>query len=214
MNKTLINCLTIIIIAIVAIWVFMPMMIVATAFMEGSDSEPATEIVKTAPVEIALNPEPSTLLNPVDSLTFSDGNRYGIAIKSGIVMVPEDKICGPNDLISAICYFLNVIFFFVMAVQFVKFVININKGKIFVLNNVKRLRRVAYALFAMSICAVVAGVVDEINIDGMGLMLRGYSPEANWEMPWTTLLLGFISLLMSKVWIRGIELREESELTI
>lgn len=99
-------------------------------------------------------------------------------------------------------------------IEFIKFIININKGYIFDNKNVKRLKRFSYYLISISVLKCVAGVIEDCLFSQLGLEMDGYSISSYWLLPWGTLLLGLLSLLMAQVWSRGIEMKEEQELTI
>lgn len=217
MNRTLINSLSVVIFAILACTVFLPL----AGFLSGifdTTSEPQPVAVSAAqftePVVIGLNPDAKTLLNPVDTIGFENGEAYPVAYKEAIMLLPEKKALGWTDTLFMIGYILNVVFFILLLIDFAKFIININKNKIFEIVNAKLLRRCALWLALMTVSSILSYIAEEVSVANLNLTLAGYELSAVEEFPWSTLLFSAITLLTAKVWSRGIELREEQKLTI
>lgn len=219
MNRTLINILTVTIIAVLAFSVLSPISDFISGFsdsMATQNSVARSESVNTFnnPVVIGLNPETNTLINPIDTITFKDGQSYPIIYKEAIMMIPEKNAPGWTDVVVMVSYVIDLIAFIILVVDFIKFVFNINKGKIFVRINSRLLRRISLWLFIMTACSLTTMVSDTVSVANISLPIEGYEIAALWDIPWTTLLLGILSLLMAQIWARGIALHEEQKYTI
>ena len=51
-------------------------------------------------------------------------------------------------------------------------------------------------------------------LSNMPVKLGAYEVTTYWTLPWSVLIIGLISLLMAEIWARGLQMREEQELTI
>nr|MDE7495456.1 DUF2975 domain-containing protein [Muribaculaceae bacterium] len=130
--------------------------------------------------------------------------------------VVTDSTTGSSAVqwISGICYFLSLVFCIFLVIEIVKFVVNINRGEVFVAKNVKRLRHISICFIAISLLIVISGVAQEYLLGSMNLTLSGYQLSAYWIIPWSNLLLGLLALLIAQVWSRGIALEEEQQFTV
>ncbi|MCM1377249.1 MAG: DUF2975 domain-containing protein [Clostridium sp.] len=219
MNRTLINFLSVVIIAILAASVLLPILSIVAGISDGFSADDQPQQVApdpySNPVVISMNADEQTLLSPRDTIYFEkSGEAYPLTVKQAIIMLPEDKAPGWTETAVMIGYCLTTICFILLMIDFVKFIVKINRGQVFVPINVRYLRRISLWLILISIFSVVSGVMDEITVDNLNLELYGYTLSASWELPWTTLMLGFLSLLMAQIWRRGIELKEDQEYTI
>ncbi|MCM1152748.1 MAG: DUF2975 domain-containing protein [Muribaculum sp.] len=214
MNRTWINFLSIIIIAIISVMVVVPCIGFSYGFISGLNETDVNEsvLLTTSPISVALDNTPEQLIVPTDSIRTEEGRSYAFTATTGFIHIPDKNIPMWTQIAIAIGYTLALACYAFMLIYFVKFIININRGNVFVYINVRFLKRIAIGLLGMALMLTLSGIVEE--------MLVGYLPtvgiglRANWSIPWTILLLGFLSLLMSQVWARGIELREDQEFTI
>jgi hypothetical protein len=79
---------------------------------------------------------------------------------------------------------------------------------------VKLLGKIGWSSLIISILQIAYGMTDQYSINAMHLEIDGYDLSSAWVMPWSTLLVGLVSLLMAKIWSTGLKMREEQELTI
>ncbi len=136
-----------------------------------------------------------------------------VVIHKGIVMVPENMV--HSDFVwRIIIYALMFIAFILLMIDFVKFIININKGKIFDKRNISYLNRFGLYLIAIAFLDCIDGFVKEYYFNLVGLTMNGYEITSDWEIPWATFLLGLLALLLARVWKVGMNIKEEQQLTI
>lgn len=170
----------------------------------------------TQSVDVYFEPSPDVMLSPRDSIYFANGKNYPMIMTRGTVTVERDRSLIPGwiPLVQGFCVLLQGIFFILMLYQFVKFVININKGKIFVADNVRRLRKIAMWLILLALFVTVAGLTEEIAVGNLGLILEGYVVSAYWSIPWETFIMGLVALVVAEAWDRGIKMQELQDFTI
>ena len=57
-------------------------------------------------------------------------------------------------------------------------------------------------------------MIEDYMLSNLSLNLDGYTISSYWELPWDTMLLGLLALLMAQVWSYGLQLKEDQALTI
>lgn len=165
-------------------------------------------------IDVAFNPDLNTIIHGKDSVSMKNGDQYPVVITRASILLPSQRVDSSISWIPLTLYFLCFILFILFVVQFIKFIININKGKIFDEKNVTRLKRFSYYLISIALLKCIGGITEDCLFENMGFDIDGYSLSSYWEIPWATLLLGLLSLLMAQVWGRGLEMKKENELTI
>ena len=130
------------------------------------------------------------------------------------VLIPDSTRSDALEWMIIGCYAAGVILFVCFVVAFVKFIININKGRIFVRKNIGLLRRIAWYLISVALLRCAGGIADDTMLSNMPVKLGAYEVTTYWTLPWSVLIIGLISLLMAEIWARGLQMREEQELTI
>lgn len=95
-------------------------------------------------------------------------------------------------------------------VSFIRFILNVNRDKIFVRENVSLLRWAGGALLYMSIFAIPAILINQ-TIEPPTRVINIGSAFLFELLP---IILGFVFLIIAEVFVIGIKLREEQELTI
>jgi hypothetical protein len=166
------------------------------------------------PIEVAFNPSVEKIINPGDTLTLNNGKMFPFTAYKGVVMIEDNDM--PTAYIGLISLLTTVIIvaFIFLLVYFIRFVVSINKGRIFDSQNVKLLGKIGWSSLIISILQIAYGMTDQYSINAMHLEIDGYDLSSAWVMPWSTLLVGLVSLLMAKIWSTGLKMREEQELTI
>lgn len=156
--------------------------------------------------KIISNPDKLTLLNTDEDLNF--------IIEQGLIYVSDDCIPIWISLLETILYLTMMVVFIILIVKFVKFINNINKNKVFEKINVKLLKQMGLILLSMSIIQIVLVFSSKYIVSTLLLEIEGYSISSSIDFPWTVTLIGLVALLMAQVWAKGIQMREEQELTI
>lgn len=220
MKKTSINLLCILIICILSVSVLLPAYYLGARFTEGfvmgyemagTEAEVKTEV---SALDVYFEPSSELVIFPKDSITFDDGRRLPVVVKQASVIVDRKCLSSAPIWISGGCTVLSLVCFVLLLVEFVKFIVNINRGQIFVEANVKRLRRFSYCLITIALLGIISGVSQESLVSSMGLTLEGYKVSAYWVLPLGNLLFGLLALLVAQVWSQGIMLEEELRLTV
>lgn len=220
MKKTSINILCILIIGILSVSVLLPAYYIGADFTDGvraslelSSKNPEIDDF-SHPIDVNFESSSDLMLQPRDTITFDDGRSLPVIVRRAYVLVEDSKLPHTPVYIGEIAFLLSLVCLVLLIIQFVKFIVNINRGKIFVEDNIKRLRRVSYYLIGISLLNVIAGLSHEYLVHSTGLTLEGYSISAFWALPFSNLLLGLLALLVAQVWSRGIELEEEVKFTV
>ena len=216
-----INLLCGLIILILAISVCIPIYKFGYAFgygfaegMNHTDSQEADSIAMYVPVAIDFEPTADNYLSPRDSIMLSDKSTYPILVSQGIVMVPSEKTDLGIYISKVALSLIAVALVIVLIVAFIKFVVSINKGKIFDSRNVRLLARIGYLLLSLCLLNVVEGIFDVIMAHGICASADGYSLSASWSLPFTDALLGVLALMLAAIWKKGLAMQSEQELTI
>jgi len=225
-KKTSINILCILIILTIGASIMAPAFKLSSIFISGfmagwqqaSTSNEASgsmnSIEDSLPLDVAFMPDASTVMHGKDCITFEDGNSYPVIYDRVALLVPDKEIPIYLSLTPTLLNLACFVLFIFLAIEFIRFIVNINKGLVFDIKNVKRLKRFSYYLISIAILRCAAGIIDDMTLSSFGLNLQGYSLSASWSFPWVSLILGLLALLMARIWERGIEMKEEQELTI
>ena len=183
-----------------------------TGFSEGIKVEKERDFV--TPVALDFEVPYDHYFNTKDSIAFNNGEEFPIVISKSVVMMPTSKIPIWTNVVTGICELASIVAICFFIYYFVRFVINVSRDKIFVIENARYLRRIGYWLIADALIAIISGCCLEYEISRLNLGLKEYAVAADWSLPWSTLIIAFVSLLIATVWSHGIAIREEQELTI
>lgn len=219
MNKTSINLLCICILVMLAISILLPAVGMTASFSRGlsdgiedvsdtSNYAPSTFIEIIPKMEIPLPQEFS------DSVRFDDGRTFAAQPTTLHVEVPASYYPTWINIFVGLCYLGCIVIYIFFAIKFVKFVVNINRGIIFDLKNIRLLNAIGILLIIISILQISAGVAEDYVVESIGLTLGGVEFTTSWTIPWSELIIGLIALLMAQVWYRGYRLKKDQELTI
>lgn len=165
-------------------------------------------------IDVNFDPKWATIVGTADSITFDNGEKIKMIHLRGGLLVPDKKWEDNYYVVINVLNILCVLLYISLLIQFVRFIININKGNIFDQKNISRLRKFAWYLISISVIKCMAGIIDDFRLSKLSLELDGYSLSTYWEMPWDTMLLGLLALLMAQVWSYGLQLKEDQALTI
>lgn len=218
MKKTSINLLSILVIALLAVAYILPAASVLTTFITGFSHERTEQSVEmyasSTPVQTNMLPSTKVLNNPTDSLTFSDGRTMPVVYQQAIVMAPDHDFYTTSFICEVVINVVNIVLYCFALYMLARFVININKRRIFEDSNVKILNRFGIIMLVIALLDCVAGFVQTQVVQTAELVREGYEFAAVWVVPWGTFLIGAIALLLGQVWSLGLQMREEHDLTI
>ena len=222
MKKTSINILCVVIILILAGSVMTPAYYLTSSALSGfvagwneaASGNELPESVSRSSVSLYFDPTVEKVLMPDDTVTFDDGRRYPMTVTRASILIKENETPAWSKWTGIVCTFGMLVCAIFLVIAFLKFIININRGEVFVEKNVRLLRRFSILLLVISGFQLLGGIMDDIMISRLNLKLEGYSLSAYWLIPWGNVLLGFLALLIAQVWYRGIRIEEEQKLTI
>lgn len=164
--------------------------------------------------DIYFKPHYSTILQATDSIEFNGGKTFLMLRDRETVLIPNSEYESDYSWAVNLMYVASLALYVLLLVQFIRFIVNINKGNIFDIKNVSRLRRFAWYLISISVLKCIAGMIEDYMLSNLSLNLDGYTLSSYWELPWDTMLLGLLALLMAQVWSYGLQLKEDQALTI
>lgn len=220
-NKVSINLLCGLIIAVLGASVLVPSFSFCKAFMigfnDGINSTVNENIIHKTAVPVTLTDtdlQIRMLTKPEHEIEFDNGRSLDFVGTQGFILINENEIPNWSIAVQLLCTATNIVLMILLVIEIVKFMININRGLFFVKDNVKRLQRFSIYLLCMALMEIILAVSYYLLIDSLSLSINGVSFALTWNFPWTSLLLGMISLLIAKIWQRGIEMEQEQELTI
>lgn len=219
MKKTTIYILSILVIVVLGFSVLLPSGQIFThsaesfsaGFEAGRNGE---ESIDGTPLQLQFQPNVSTMLQPSDSIQFDNSDKLPVVIDSMTVMVPDSKLPRWTEWAYLILTPLQIVLFCFIIWNFLKFIINVSRAKIFVKQNVRYLRQTSSLLIAIALLQTAAGLVQDVVFSQFDFQWIGYELGAYWSFPWSNLLLGTFGLLLAQIWSYGIEMKEEHELTI
>lgn len=213
MKKTSINILCILILAILAGSILVPGIALVDGFTAGLNSSETTEVSYT-PVMVHYNVSSKDMFRPDSAVYSTDGTRFPIVHRTGIILVPDNKIPGWYSATTIVCVSIEVILFIMLVVELIQFLININHNRIFDIRNVKRLRRFGIYLILIAFFQCINGLTDVMAVMSLSIISEHSPLTAIWTIPWSNLLIGLLALLLSQIWSMGLEMKKEQELTI
>ena len=219
MKKISINTLCIIIIAILATNVLTVCWDSADAFMAGWNSgmtaEEDSHIEFSTPFRMKVIREGSSRFSPTDTIYLDDGRVYAAMVDRATVLLPSHDVPLAAEVVNAIAILASFVLLILLIIQFVKFIININRGQIFEFKNIRHLRRFGIYLLAIAFLQCFVGLYNDYILSRLNLTDdTGLALADAWTMPWSDFLFGCLALLMAQIWTRGLKMRELQDLTI
>lgn len=217
MNKTHINILSVLILGLLVIKVVIPFIGLDQRIPDSSRTH---ELVDThTPFVAQLSENEEVPFSPTDTMTFESGVSHPVILKQLSVIIPDKDVPGWLQMTTRICRLLNALMLLFGFYEFIRFIININRSKIFVMDNVKRLRRFGWAMIMITVFSTIDMLVEGSFVSGLDLAYAGRKLNtalgfAYNNTIWCSILVGIAGLLMASIWARGIYLREEHDLTI
>lgn len=212
MNKLSINVLCAIILVIISFGIIESGTIFTQGVRAGMQSAESIDISEY-PVLAHINSPSDDLGEPVDSIG-TGGHKYRVIRDLSIVMVKKSDVPSYLPIASLTFPVIGFILLIWFIVEFIKFIININRGEIFTRKNVRYLNKLGLIMLLIAVSKICCGIIDSNILNSLNLGDSSLTLSASWSVPWTDILMGLVALLMSKIWDRGIKMREDQELTI
>ena len=182
--------------------------------VEG-DSLSGKTLEENTPLALAFTPSIEKITNAPDSLLdTTNGNVLQFTINKGSIFVPNEMVPQSYSIVNLICGLIILVIVVIMIIKFIRLINNINRNKVFERCNVKLLRQLGILMLSLALVNIISGVYGEIIVARLPYELSGYTYSYYWQLPWGHILIGLVSLLMAQIWAKGIQMREEQELTI
>lgn len=166
-------------------------------------------------------PEQNTLIKGGDTLLLASGQKARFIPLSGYVLREDAKGSDMSQgmfitsvKVTSFVYIGVLVLVILALVDFIRFIVAINRNHIFEHRNVRFLNRVGVYMLVVAALRVICGVVQEYVYAPFIPKFEGYNVALNWSLPVSEILIGLLALLMAQIWLRAVTLREEQELTI
>lgn len=162
-----------------------------------------------------LSPKDGLLSSRHDNIATADGNdTVPVVMQQAIIAMPVGNIPLSYMICKIVTGMAVLVIFVILIINFLKLTVRINKGNIFDSRNVTLLRRIGILTLTMAGITLVDLLLQSCMVDANIPELRDYSRTLLPALPWTNVLIGLISLLMSKIWEGGLSMKKEQDLTI
>ena len=166
-------------------------------------------------INTCFKPEITKFISNPDSIAcVATNDSVPVVWQRGSIFVPDNTIPMWYLILGICCELITLILFITLIIKFIKLIININKDLIFEYKNVKLLRQLGIMLLIIATSQLIHGISSEVLISSFSYKFNGYDISAYWNIPWYNITFGLVALLMAQIWARGIQMREEQELTI
>lgn len=148
-----------------------------------------------------------------DSVYNEKSGTYVPAAYSSMAVIVDIHPAVWETILGSILPFLELILYIWAIVLFLRLIISINKSDIFNWKNVRRLRRLGFALVAGFCCTFAAAYLALREVEEV-FTLSNYDLNLSDAVSITTLVLGLCSLIVGEVFAIGLKMKEEQDLTI
>ena len=169
---------------------------------------------KYTPIQVHFQPSTSTMLNPSDTIRFSNGRELPFILNNIVLLAPSNKIPKWVTWIFLILSPLQIVFLILIFWKLIRFIINVSKEHIFVTKNVKYLRQISTFLLCIALIQICEGLCQDKIFSIYNLTKAGYELNASWDFPWNSLIIGSLGFLFAQIWSYGIAIKQDQELTI
>jgi len=181
--------------------------------METETDKTPNALENGMPYTVAFFPTGKKGFEPKDSLQSAVG-KVPLTYKVNIVYPTYDNIPSSAIILSLCFSTLTFILCVPLLICFIKFIININKNRIFYHKNIRLLRLIGISLLCIATFQIAYGLIEEWVVNSLELVVSGYTPLAYWSIPWSNFIMGLSALLLSLIWAKAIKLYEENAYTI
>lgn len=157
---------------------------------------------------------PSDMLAETGTITnIKDSSAVAIKPLMSMVAMPAPKNGGIIHYLGEVCSLILVVVSIYALIQFFKLIRSINRGIIFDWLNVKILRKLGWALVVSFIGYFSSMAITNHELSKQ-ISLNGCEFSMTVVFSDSTLILGFVSLLVAEIFAIGLKMKEEQELTI
>ncbi|MDE6559016.1 MAG: DUF2975 domain-containing protein, partial [Muribaculaceae bacterium] len=163
---------------------------------------------------VQFQPSTKVLLNPQDSIAFSDGRKIPYIINDVILMAPSDRIPDWMKWVFVVLAPLQLVLIILIIWKLIRFIINVSKEQIFVSRNVRYLRQVSTFLLIIALIQICEGLCKSKIFSIYELTTSGYNLSSTWDFSWNLLIMATLGFLFAQIWSYGIQIKEDQELTI
>lgn len=215
-NKTAINILCVIIVSILTLITVLPCITFARGVIDGMNISKESDMILSTrtPFEVVIVKENNYEITPQVGVQMAEGENIPAAVERLRMLVPNDRFNEHLLWINVLIFILISITFIYIVVEMIRFVININKGKIFESKNVKLIFRFGIGILIIAVLQCTSGIIQDTIASAIGLTSDGEKLTAPWSIPWANFLVGTFALLLAQVWKMGLRMKAEQELTI
>ena len=123
------------------------------------------------------------------------------------------RITTGGYIIQAVLMIISAVSIILALVYFVKLIVSINKMIIFDWINVKRLRRIGFALLAFFLSSFIPQFINYFAAIG-NIKLENYVLMPTLDMNLSNLFLSLSCLMVAEIFAIGLKMKEEQDLTI
>lgn len=195
---------------------------VRSGLQVGMKSDDVSYDLTSLGIDYAFIPEQQTFIAGADTLVLSSGQKVRFIPSSGYILKDGVQPCHQKSfssdyilvLITSLVYIVVFVLCILALVDFIRFIVEINRNRIFEYRNVRFLNRVGVYMLVVAALLIISGVVREFVQAPYIPELSGYEVAINWSIPVSEILIGLLALLMGQIWLRAITIKEEQELTI
>lgn len=166
---------------------------------------------------LTLNMIPDQL-TPLTEAKFSEkvsggDKRAKVWPVSVMVAKPESKMSFAHSLSILVAVIACIYFAIKLIVHFMKFILNVNKQRVFLHDNVKHLRWVGGLLLAFGVMETVYGMLDTYKAS-LFFQLDHYHILYSSAIKTGTIVCGLVTLIMAETFAIGLKMKEDADLTI
>ena len=161
-------------------------------------------------------------LLPIDKYAYTDTLNLGIS-SSGTacqlrkINIAVHKTDGYDIALSIILIVTTPVLLFLLFLalfSFVRFVQDVKRERIFIRNNVKRLRAIGILFLFLGGMINIIGAIDYYFLQkDLNLNIPGYQ-VVGFEFDYTVLLVAFLFFLFAEIFSMGVRMKEEQDLTV
>lgn len=214
--KTKLNIYCLFIFVIIAIDLMLSANLFAIGFTSGSNTVEYTQNSHKKEFEkyhvVSLLPTELTDRNAI-TITDKTTNKTYKAWPTQLSIPATEGRGGQGTLMTSIMTLISLTFGIIAIVAFIRFVLNINRSKIFTRKNTKCLKRIGWCMLIVGIVNTIIYSADEYNAM-QTFNLTGYTSEYSSAAYTGTILFGLFSLVIAEAFAIGVKMKEEQELII
>lgn len=214
--KTKLNIFCLLIFAVIIVDILMATDLMFSGMVSGYKSAKHTQETNTESVDgyrvVSLIPNEITWRNAI-TITDSATNKSYKAWPTQINLPIEDSSGTAGSILSIIIGIAIMVSGIITLVSFIRFVLNINRNKIFTRKNTRYLKRIGWCMVIIGLLATIK-YCNDVYAATQTFSLTGYTIGYSDAVYTGTILFGLFSLVMAESFSIGLKMKEEQELTI